>query len=65
MGRKGDLKRVDRIAKEAGLTPEQRHEFGRYIEECKRAGAYGSPPHGDASEEELRQMAEEFKQGIR
>jgi hypothetical protein len=65
MGRKNDLKRVDRIAREAGIPPEQRRDFGRYIERCKRAGAYGSPPHGDATDEALRQMAEEFKQGIR
>ena len=65
MGRKEDLKQVDRIAREAGIPPEQRPEFGRYIERCKREGAYGSGPGGDATEEELRQMAEEFKQGSR
>ena len=65
MGRKEDLKRVDRIARESGLSPDQRRDFGRYIEKCKRSGAYGSPPSGDAAEEELRKMAEEFKEGLR
>ncbi|MBY0522601.1 MAG: hypothetical protein K2R98_04360 [Gemmataceae bacterium] len=65
MGRKRDLKRVDRVAREAGIPPEERRDFGRYVERCKRDGAYGSPPDGDATEDELRMMAEEFKRGIR
>ena len=47
------------------MTPEQRRDFGRYIEQCKRSSAYGSGARGDATEEELRQMAKEFMEGFR
>lgn len=47
------------------MTPEQRRDFGRYIERCKRDGAYGAGAGGDATEDELRQMAGEYMQGIR
>jgi hypothetical protein len=66
MARKPDLRQVDRIAGQHGInTPELRHAFGKYVEKCKRLGMYGSAPDGDATVEELHQMAEEFRQGMR
>jgi hypothetical protein len=63
MSRKADLRRVDRIAREAGIPPERRRDFGRFIEKCKRSGAYDLPANGDPTEDQLRQMAHEFQQG--
>lgn len=60
MGRKRDLGQVDAVAKEAGMTPEERRAFGAYIEECKGSGDYGSGPGGDFTMEELREKAREF-----
>jgi len=63
MSRKGDLKRVDKIARDAGIPPERRRDFGRYIEKCKRSGPYDLASSGDATEEQLREMAKDFKHG--
>jgi hypothetical protein len=63
MGRKADLKRVDRAAGEANIPPERRRDFGRYVEKCKRSGAYDLPEDGDATPEQLREMAKDFSEG--
>ena len=62
MGRKRDLKEVDWIAREQGIPPELRDEFGDYIHGCKESGDLGSGPNGDFTREELRAKAREFKE---
>jgi hypothetical protein len=62
---KDDIKLLRRIAREEGIPRRLWPEFGRYVERCKRAGVYGSGPGGHATEAELRQMADDFKQGMR
>lgn len=62
MGRKSDLKEVDRIAREGGLTPEQRATFGEYLEDCKASGDRGTKnDRGDFTTDELRAKLDEFK----
>ena len=60
MGRKVDLKKVDRIAREEGIPDELRDEFGDYLHGCKKSGDYGSGPRGDYTDQELREKAKEF-----
>ena len=60
MGRKADLKQVDAVAGRYGMTPDQRREFGDYLEECKRNGDGGSLERGDFTHDELCTKAEEF-----
>lgn len=63
MGRKQDLKEVDRAAREAELTPQQRRAFGRYLERCKRDGDTGTKnDRGDFTYEELSAKARAFKE---
>jgi hypothetical protein len=63
MGRKKDLKQLDRVAREEGLPSESRRDFGEYLHRCKKSGAGGSGPRGDFTESELREMVAEFKEG--
>jgi len=66
VGRKQDLKEVDRAAREAGLSPEQRQQFGRYLHRSKEKGDVGHKnASGDYTYEELLQKAREFKEGFR
>ncbi len=61
VGRKQDLREVDRIAKQFGMDEDTRKEFGDYLEDCKRAGDRGSKnERGDFTWEELEAMAREF-----
>ena len=61
MGKKQDLREVDRAAAQAGLAPAQRRDFGRYLERCKREGDGGTKnDRGDFSYEELLEKAREF-----
>jgi hypothetical protein len=59
--RKRDLRRVDAIAKEFGMPPDERREFGDYPENCKRRGDCGSEENGDFTYDELREKATEFR----
>jgi hypothetical protein len=62
MPRKQDIKDVDRIAKEGGLTPEQRQLFGDYLHDCKAHGDKGHKnARGDFDEAELLEKLKEFK----
>ncbi len=61
MGRKGDIREVEQIAREFGMSEEDRFEFGDYLEECKRNGEVGTKnDRGDFTWDELKQKAREF-----
>lgn len=61
MGRKHDIRRVDRIAKQFGMDREQRRDFGDYLEYSKSSGDRGtSNDRGDYTWSELIQKAREF-----
>lgn len=61
MGRKADLKKVDWIARKAGIYDDElRDEFGDYIHSCKRAGDYGTGSNGDFTDKELEAKLQEF-----
>jgi len=61
VGRKQDIREIDRIARQFGMDEEQRKEFGDYIEECKRSGDHGSKnERGDFTWSELEQKAHDF-----
>ncbi|MFM7365106.1 MAG: hypothetical protein ACKO11_11555 [Cuspidothrix sp.] len=61
MGKKGDLKQVDAIAKEFQMSDELRYDFGEFIEEEKSNGYGGTlNERGDFTYQELRQKAKEF-----
>ena len=61
MGRKRDIRQIDAIAKEFDMDPEERREFGDYIEECKREGVCGTGNDGDFTYAELREKVPEFR----
>jgi hypothetical protein len=61
VGRKRDIREVDRIAKQFDMDGDTRKEFGDYLEECKRSGDVGSKnDRGDFTWSELEQKAREF-----
>jgi hypothetical protein len=65
MGKKGDLKQVDAIAREFQMSDALRYDFGDFIEEEKRNGYGGTlNKRGDFTYQELRQKAKEFLEGI-
>lgn len=61
MGRKRDIRQIEAIAREFGMDPEERREFGDYVEDCKRSGEGGSGPNGDFTYGELRDKVPEFR----
>ena len=61
MGKKRDIRRIDAIAREFDMDIEERREFGDYVEQCKRAGDYGSGRAGDFTYAELRVKVLEFR----
>ncbi len=61
MGKKRDIRQIESIAGEFRMAPEERRDFGRYIEECKAVGEKGSGKYGDFTYEELRDKAREFR----
>ena len=61
MGRKRDIRQIEAIAKEFGMGPDERREFGDYIEDCKRMGEKGSGRDGDFTYAELRDKVPEFR----
>ena len=61
MARKRDIRQIEAIAVEFGMDPDERREFGDYIEGCKRNGERGSGPDGDFSYAELRERVAEFR----
>ena len=60
---KDDIKRVRKIATKHGMSPEERREFGDYIEDQKRSGNVGSGPRGDFTWDELDRLADDFMKG--
>ena len=62
MGRKRDIRQIEGIAREFGMDPKERREFGDHIEDCKRNGERGSGPNGDFTYGELRGKVPEFRQ---
>jgi hypothetical protein len=61
MGRKRDIRQIEAIAREFDMDPEERREFGDFIEDCKRGGESGSGKDGDFTYEELRAKVAEFR----
>jgi len=61
MGKKRDIRQIDAIAREFEMDPEERREFGDYIESCKRAGERGTGMDGDFTYGELRSKVPEFR----
>jgi hypothetical protein len=60
-GKKEDIKQIEGVAKEYKMTPEQRREFGDFVEEQKAMGRRGTKnERGDFTYKELRDLAEEF-----
>jgi hypothetical protein len=65
MGKKGDLKQVDAIAKEFSMSGKLRKAFGKFMEREKRNGYGGTlNDRGDFTYQELRQKAKEFLEDI-
>jgi hypothetical protein len=61
VARKDDLREIDAIAKQFGMDPEERRDFGDFLEECKRTGDRGTKnKRGDFTWSELEQKAQEF-----
>jgi hypothetical protein len=61
MSKKRDIRQIEAIAREFGMDPEERREFGDYIEDCKRRGERGSGEGGDFTYPELRAKVSEFR----
>jgi phage terminase small subunit len=61
VGRKRDIRDVEKIARQFGMDPETRREFGDFLEECKRKGDPGTRnERGDFTWNELKEKAKEF-----
>lgn len=66
MPRKEDLREVDQVAAEAGLSPGERRDFGRFLERCKHDGDGGTKnDRGDFTRDELREKVREFLESPR
>ena len=61
MGKKRDIRQIEAIAREFGMDPDERREFGDYVEDCKRSGERGSGNAGDFTYDELRAKVTEFR----
>jgi len=61
MAKKRDVRQIEAIAGEFEMDPDERREFGDYIEDCKRAGERGSGEDRDFTYEELREKVPEFR----
>lgn len=56
-----EAKELRRIAREFDMDAETQREFGKYLEECKKAGDRGQKnDRGDFTIDELRDKAKEF-----
>lgn len=61
MARKRDIRDVEAIARAFGMAPDQRREFGDYLEECKRSGDRGTlNDRGDFTWDEMVEKARDF-----
>ena len=61
MGKKRDIRQIEAVAREFGMDPEERREFGDYIEDCKRLGERGSADTGDFTYADLCAKVPEFR----
>jgi hypothetical protein len=61
MSKKRDIRQIEAIAREFGMDPEERREFGDYIEDCKRRREKGSGKDGDFTYSDLRDKVPEFR----
>ncbi|MEX0718579.1 MAG: hypothetical protein WD066_18445 [Planctomycetaceae bacterium] len=61
MARKRDIRQIEAVAREFDMTPDERREFGDFIEGCKHSGERGSEPGGDFSYGELREKVADFR----
>ena len=61
MARKRDIRHVEAVARALGMEPDQRREFGDYLEQCKRSGDRGTRnERGDFTWDEMLDKAKEF-----
>jgi hypothetical protein len=60
VARKHDLRRVDAICREFGLTGQRELRFRDYLHECKESGDFGTGGEGNYTTDELREKAREF-----
>lgn len=62
MGRKADLKLVDRLCREAGLMPGSRQalRFRNYLHKCKETGSCELQTDGNLGEDGIRELIQEF-----
>jgi hypothetical protein len=58
LGTKRDIKQIESVAREHGMTPEQRREFGDYVESYKDSN--NLPKGSTLSYSELQRLAREF-----
>jgi len=61
---KQDIKQINAIAQELGMSQEERREFGKFIE-FEKANGYGGTKNqrGDFTYQELKAKAREFLEG--
>lgn len=66
MGRKPDLRQVDRAADDLDMSEAERFEFGDFLEQCKVDGDRGSKnDRGDFAWSELIEKGREFLELVR
>jgi hypothetical protein len=64
VSKKADIKQLEAIARKFRMTPEQRRDFGDYVEGRKAAGQRGTKnERGDFTYTELEELAREFGNG--
>lgn len=64
MARKRDIRDVEAIARAFEMDPDQRREFGDYLDQCKRSGDRGTlNDRGDFTWDEMVEKAREFLDG--
>jgi hypothetical protein len=54
--KKGDIKQIESVAKDFKMTPQQRRDFGDYVESLKDL----VPNNKNFSYQELKEIAKEF-----
>jgi hypothetical protein len=63
VAKKQDIRKFEAAARELGMSPRERREFGDYVEECKRKGDRGTGTGGDFTYDELLEKGREFRGG--
>jgi len=57
---KTDVRQVDRVAQVLGMDSFERRAFGKFVEDQKAHGNFGSGDEGDFTYDELLALGEEF-----